>query len=342
MEQEYKYKVANRCYTYNHSQYIEDTLNGFIKQETSFPMVFCVVDDASTDDAQDKIRKWADVNLALNEKEYAYQKQLEFGELIFAHGKKQKNADYVIILLKENHYQKKQPKLPYISEWLDSSKYIALCEGDDYWIDSGKLQAEVDILDKNNLVTLVHTAFDIVNETGERISAPEALYESIPRMKKDGHLWQNHLVLGTPILFCTTMYRQGYLDQEGPTVDYAQFMSCARKGEIAYIDKKMANYRVLSTSMMRTARGNVISKIKDGIFWQLYFFSRRQYETDDYYKRNLRTRVLVSEAIISSLLIWNKLTVPEKNKKLLYILFLRPLNLLLLPVALVTKIARRL
>ena len=337
----HKYMVATRCYTFNHSHYIEDTLNGFLIQETQYPSVFCIVDDASTDDAQVIIRKWADINLALDEREYAYHKQMEFGELFFAHGKRQKNVDYVIVLLKDNHYQRGQTKLPYIAKWIDSSKYIALCEGDDYWICHDKLQTEIEILEKNEHITLVHTAFNFVNERGEIIGAPESLYDSITRMKKDGYLWQNHLVLGTPILYCTIMYRQGFLDKEGPTVDYAQFMSCARKGEIAYIKEPMSAYRILTTSMMRTQRGSVNSRIKSGIFWQLYFFSRRQYATDDYYKRNLRTRVLVSEAIINALLKWDQLFVEYKYKKLFYILFSRPLNTILLPLAVVMKIKRK-
>lgn len=52
MEQDYKYKVVTLCMTYNQASYIEETLHGFTMQETSFPMVFCIVDDASTDGEQ--------------------------------------------------------------------------------------------------------------------------------------------------------------------------------------------------------------------------------------------------------------------------------------------------
>ena len=332
---ENKFLVCVSCMTYNQASYIEKTMNGFCMQETLFPFVCIIMDDASTDGEPEVINRFMDNYF---EAEGESKETEHYIQRTGCH-KENRNCHFVVFLLKYNHHGKKA-KQPYYASFYNNAKYIANCEGDDYWINSNKLQEEVEVLERSEHVTLVHTAFDIVNERGEKIDAPEALYESISRMKKDGFIWQNHLVFGTPILFCTTMYRQGIIDQEGPTIDYAQFMNCARKGKVAYIDQKMSNYRILSTSMMRTARGRVVSRIKDGIFWQLYFFSRRQYETDNYYKRNLRTRVLVSEAIISSLLIWNKLTVPEKNKKLFYIL-LRPLNLLLLPVALVTKITRR-
>lgn len=342
VQDNYDWMVCARCFTYNHAPYIEDAMNGFCMQKTSFPYVCVIVDDASIDGEQEIIKNYLDNHFELEDKNIVLHDETDDYILTFARHKTNLYCFFAVIFLKYNHYSIKKSKVPYFAQWYDKAKYVAMCEGDDYWIDPYKVQEEVNILERNEQIKLVHTAFGIVNDKNEIIGAPEALYESILEMQKDGYLWQNHLVLGTPILFCTTMYRQGILDQEGPTIDYAQFMSCARRGKIAYIDKKMANYRILSTSMMRSARENVISRIKDGIFWQLYFFSRWQYDTDDYYKRNFRTRVLVSEAIISSLLIWNKLTVPQKSKKLFYILFSRPLNTLLLPIALITKSLRRL
>ena len=44
-----KIKVCVRCFTFNQAKYIEDTMNGFVMQQTDFPFVCCIVDDASTD-----------------------------------------------------------------------------------------------------------------------------------------------------------------------------------------------------------------------------------------------------------------------------------------------------
>jgi hypothetical protein len=57
-------------------------------------------------------------------------------------------STFVILLLSKNHYQtgKSVKRFDYISEWLNSSKYQALCEGDDYWIDSNKLQKQVNYM----------------------------------------------------------------------------------------------------------------------------------------------------------------------------------------------------
>ena len=54
-----------------------------------------------------------------------------------------------MIYLKENHYSKNISKEIYREEWTRASKYMAICEGDDYWIDENKLQIQVDFLDNN-------------------------------------------------------------------------------------------------------------------------------------------------------------------------------------------------
>ena len=115
------YMVLIRCYTYNHEKYIEDALKGFIMQKTNFPFVAVIVDDASTDGTADIIRKY----------------EALYPEIIKG------------IYLKENHYSQKKPKSVYIAPWRERCRYEALCEGDDYWIDSSKLQTQVDFLENN-------------------------------------------------------------------------------------------------------------------------------------------------------------------------------------------------
>lgn len=61
------YKVSVRCMTYNQSQYIQDTLNGFCMQQTNFPYVCTIVDDASTDGEQDIIKGYFENNFDIND-----------------------------------------------------------------------------------------------------------------------------------------------------------------------------------------------------------------------------------------------------------------------------------
>lgn len=113
------------CMTYNHEHYLEDALKGFVMQKTDFPFVAVVIDDASTDGTAVLLKKYEE----------------QYPDIIKA------------VYLSENHYSIGKSKLPYYKKWKDMAKYIAICEGDDCWTDPLKLQMQVDILEKNPLLS---------------------------------------------------------------------------------------------------------------------------------------------------------------------------------------------
>lgn len=121
-----KYKVVVHCSTYNHERYIEDTLNGFVMQKTDFPFCAIIIDDCSTDDTADIIRRYA----------------AEYPDIIKP------------ICLGYNHMQHGLSRNPYFDCWHESAEYIAQCEGDDYWIDPLKLHKQVDVLDHDEEIML--------------------------------------------------------------------------------------------------------------------------------------------------------------------------------------------
>lgn len=115
--------VSIGCITYNHEKYIRDALEGFLIQETDFPFQICILDDASTDDNVKIIKEYAD----------------EYPNL------------FKCFFLEENTWGKPyrlERAKPYL-EARYKAKYIALCEGDDYWTDPYKLQKQVDFLEVN-------------------------------------------------------------------------------------------------------------------------------------------------------------------------------------------------
>lgn len=146
----YKYMVATRCMTYNQAPYIEDALHGFAIQNTTFSAVYIVVDDASTDGEPEIIKRWANDNLFKDEGRELWE-ELPYGNIAIAKQKGKANSLFVILLLSENHYQKGErwKKMSYIAQWNDSAKYLAYCEGDDYWTDSEKLQKQVGFLEEH-------------------------------------------------------------------------------------------------------------------------------------------------------------------------------------------------
>lgn len=126
--------VAIRCITYNQAPYIRQCLDGFIMQRTDFPFVAIVHDDCSTDGTDDIVREYAE----------------RYPDIIKP------------IFETENQYSKKDGSLSKIMTKAcneTGAKYIAICEGDDYWTDPLKLQKQVDFLEKNpEFVFAAHNA----------------------------------------------------------------------------------------------------------------------------------------------------------------------------------------
>lgn len=145
----YKYMVWVSCLTYNHASYIEDAMNGFCMQETSFPFVCGIMEDFSTDGEQEVIRKYLHDHFDLTDNNVVRNEETDDYVLTFAQHKTNKNCFFAVLFMKYNHYQLKKSRAPYVQEWVDNAKYIAMCEGDDYWTDSLKLQKQVDFMESH-------------------------------------------------------------------------------------------------------------------------------------------------------------------------------------------------
>ena len=112
------------CLTYNQKEFIKDALEGFVMQKTSFPFEVIVHDDASTDGTTDIIKEYANNHPDIIKPMIETENQWQKGGL-----------KHIIKIMNEIHRR---------------GKYIAFCEGDDYWIDPLKLQRQVDFLDSHS------------------------------------------------------------------------------------------------------------------------------------------------------------------------------------------------
>lgn len=137
--------VSICCTTFNHEAFVKDTLESFVMQETNFEYEILIHDDASTDNTQEILR--------------AYQKTYP--------------GLFNLILQSENQYSKgAKPFLKYLFPKAQG-KYIAMCEGDDYWTDPLKLQKQVDFLEANpEYIVTYHDFFGIHNLETERKKSP--------------------------------------------------------------------------------------------------------------------------------------------------------------------------
>lgn len=115
--------VSIRCLVYNHEPYLRQCLDGFVTQKTNFAFEAIVHDDASTDKSADIIREYA----------------TKYPDIIKP------------IYETENQYSKHDGSLNRIMYGAISPKvrYIAICEGDDYWTDPLKLQKQFDFMEAN-------------------------------------------------------------------------------------------------------------------------------------------------------------------------------------------------
>ena len=153
--------VSVVCDTYNQAPYIRDTLEGFLRQKTDFPIEIIVHDDASTDGTAEIVREY----------------ELKYPEL------------FRCVFRSENMYSRDPKILEHYVFPLARGKYVAICEGDDYWTSPDKLQKQVRYLEENPDCTLCVCAADVVDPQGNPVGSASP-YET------DGDIPMNDLIRG--------------------------------------------------------------------------------------------------------------------------------------------------
>lgn len=134
--------VCIRCMVYNHEPYLRQCLDGFVMQQTTFPFEAIVHDDASTDGSAAIIREYAE----------------KYPDIIRP------------IIQTENQYSKQDGSLRRILDEAmhPDTKYVAFCEGDDYWTDPMKLQMQVTFLENHPDYSLAVHDFKVYEDVNQR------------------------------------------------------------------------------------------------------------------------------------------------------------------------------
>ena len=153
-----KIMVSIICAAYNHELFIAQALESFITQETDYKFEVIINDDASTDRTAEIIReyenKYPDIVKAIYQTENQYSKGVSISELLVSNSK---------------------------------GKYIANCEGDDFWIDKRKLQKQVDYMESHPDCSMCGHANIIVNQNGEYLrNRCDCMPNSIVNLINDG------------------------------------------------------------------------------------------------------------------------------------------------------------
>lgn len=239
------FKLSVLCFTFNHALYIEDALNGFCIQQTTFPYVCIIVDDASTDGEQEVIRSYLEDNFSMNDKRIVRNEETDDYSMIFAQHKINKNCYFSVYFLKYNHYQKKD-KTQYIKEYSDNTMFRALCEGDDYWIDSNKLQLQVNFLESHSDYTMTCNRTQLFSEKQKKLIGESYCYNYSTDVNPKDVINRTGLFITT----CSIVYRC-CVEKDKPDYwknckvgDYPLQIACALKGCVYYFNKIMSVYRV--------------------------------------------------------------------------------------------------
>lgn len=208
--------IGIRCLAYNHEKTIRQTLDGFVKQETDFKFNVVIHDDASTDITPEIIKEYAE-----------------------------KYPDLIKPIFEEKNIFQNSPKgtlRRIMDDATNKYKYIALCEGDDYWISPQKLQRQISFLESHPEYSMCCCDAVIITPDGE---------QNWSISDSDIDLTVDDIVKGGGLYVPTAgiVYRKSVKDDyplcciNCHVGDYPLQIMCSLKGKVRYFSDKMVAYR---------------------------------------------------------------------------------------------------
>lgn len=266
-----KFKVTVQCATFQHAKYITDAMNGFTMQQTDFPFVCTIIDDASTDGEQAVISNYLDTHFDLSEDGVAYKKETDYAHIIYARHKTNKNCYFAVLFLKENHYSQKKDRISYLKEWRENVDYIALCEGDDYWINPLKLQKQVEYMEQHHECGLCFTNFVNSNKKRHR-------QHFVNDNKYEQALIEDDLIIGTlTSLYRTTVYQQlpkNWIGKNWYMGDLPLWIELSHQSNTHFINETTSVYRVLEESASHSRNIKFLSSFQINAYEIKQFYNQ--------------------------------------------------------------------
>ena len=208
--------VSIVCLVYNHEKYLRKCLDGFVNQKTNFKFEVLIHDDASTDNSAAIIREYEEKYPGIIKPIYQKENQYSKGVKI------------------SFEYQYPRAK----------GKYIAFCEGDDYWCDDNKLQIQVEYLENNTNCSICFHSAKVINcKTGEEYI--QSAY------KENCIVPTSDIIIGGGLFVPTAsiLFRKKYMLEipdyfyKADIGDYPLQLHLASKGEVYFFSKAMSVYQ---------------------------------------------------------------------------------------------------
>jgi glycosyltransferase involved in cell wall biosynthesis len=230
--------VSVMMITYNHAPYISRAIEGVLQQETNFPFELVIGEDCSTDDTR---------------------------EIVFEYQKKYPNIIRIITSEKNVGMQKNA----YRTGKACRGRYLAFCEGDDYWHVPYKLKKQVDYLESNPECGLVYSSYDVYHCSNNKIINDFIKYrkwEIIENPKLTDYFIVLKPIGGrrVGILTCTVMIREKlykqiiesdpylYISDHFISGDIQIWAEVINISSIHFIPDSMSTYRLTEESATRS------------------------------------------------------------------------------------------
>ena len=256
------------CNTYNHEKYIAQALDSFLMQKVNVPFEILVHDDASSDRTPEIIRKY----------------KAQYPEIIKP------------ILRKENQMSQGFSITADFQIPRAQGKYIAFCEGDDYWTDENKLQIQYDFMEAHPEYSICCHAYNMVDKEGN-------LLEERRDFPEDGIVPMERLIgnqLEVPH-FATMLVRKESLSGLGREFlgelcsDMIIRLYCAAQKDIYYLDRNMSCYRRFTEGSWTVSVGKNKKKILELQKGKIEFLKKydeyTHFQYTDVIKRGIEKRL---------------------------------------------------
>lgn len=261
--------VSIRCITYNHEPYIRQCLDGFVMQKTNFRFEAIVHDDASTDGTADIIREYAE----------------KYPDIIKP------------IFETENQYSKHDGSLRRIMYEACKGKYVAICEGDDYWTDSHKLQMQFDALEKYKDCVIALNRVKTIDRDGiqQTWTIPSRGYVTKNFINIEDFFESEFIIRIWTFHTSSFFIRKEMLEKNSlmmqtvfrcfPYGDMPLLLTCLLSGKGYLIQKEMGCYRLLSGGYNSMIRKDPIIQLNHELMLIASFMDLNDYTQSryDYY-----------------------------------------------------------
>lgn len=268
-----------RCLVYNHEPFLRQCLDGFVMQQTNFPFEAIVHDDASTDGSATIIREYAEKYPCIIKP----------------------------ILQTENQWSKRDGSIGRILDAHTKGKYVAMCEGDDFWTDPHKLQRQVDFLEAHPEYSICYHKVSIVNSDASESKGffPSWLPDK-PATFELADMENRNIIQTNSVVYRWRFHDENRRDVFWPGIlpgDWLIHLAHAVKGKIYYMPEVMGAYRHHDGGMWSIASRNEVSFYKRLGYAHALFFKNARAITPLRFEKPLR--VLLENIARACLLDWD-------------------------------------